>query len=107
PFVAINCAALPEQLLESELFGHEAGSFTGALARKKGKFEQAAGGTLFLDEVGELALSVQAKLLRAAQDHLIDRVGGSSPIAVDIQIISATNRDLRIAVADGTFREDL
>jgi transcriptional regulator with PAS, ATPase and Fis domain len=107
PFVAVNCAALPEQLLESELFGHERGSFTGALTQKKGKFEQAAGGTLFLDEVGELALPTQPKLLRAVQDHVIDRVGGSRSIEVDIRIISATNRDLRTAVAEGKFREDL
>ena len=107
PFVAVNCAALPESLLESELFGHERGAFTGAVAQQKGKFELAAGGTLFLDEVGELSASIQAKLLRALQERTIDRIGGKQPLRIDIRLIAATNRDLRSAVAAGEFREDL
>ena len=107
PFVVVNCAALPEGLLESELFGHEKGSFTGAVTPQKGKFELAAGGTLFLDEVGELTSSIQGKLLRALQEHEIDRIGGAGPIPVDIRFIAATNRDLESDVADGRFREDL
>jgi two-component system NtrC family response regulator len=107
PFVAINCAALPEHLLESELFGHERGAFTGALTQQKGKFELASGGTIFLDEVGELNASIQAKLLRAIQERKVDRIGGSRPIPVDVRFIAATNRDLESAVAAGTFRGDL
>jgi transcriptional regulator with PAS, ATPase and Fis domain len=107
PFVAINCANLSEHLLESDLFGHERGSFTGADARRIGKFELAAGGTLFLDEIGELGASVQGRLLRAIQERVIDRVGGAHPIPVDIRIIAATNRELRDEVQARRFREDL
>jgi Nif-specific regulatory protein len=107
PFVAINCAALNEMLLESELFGHERGAFTGAIAQKKGKIEIADGGTLFLDEVGELALPLQAKLLRALQEREFDRVGGTRPIRVDIRLISASNRNLDEAVKSNLFRQDL
>ena len=107
PFVAINCAAIVENLLESELFGHEKGSFTGAQARKLGKFELAMDGTLFLDEVGELAPSLQAKLLRALQERVFERVGGTQQIATTCRVIAATNRDLMAEVAAGRFREDL
>ncbi len=107
PFVPINCAAIPKDLLESELFGHEKGAFTGADARKLGKFELADKGTVFLDEVGEMDMSIQAKLLRALQGEKIERVGGSSPISVDVRVVAATNKDLEKAVAGGTFREDL
>src|SRR5438552_5175512 len=107
PFVPVNCAALPENLLESELFGHEKGAFTGAMEQQKGKFQLAAGGTLFLDEIGELSVSVQAKLLRALQERAIDRVGGRQPIRVDIRLIAATNRDLSSGIAAGEFRQDL
>jgi Nif-specific regulatory protein len=106
-FVAINCAALTETLLESELFGHERGAFTGAIAQKKGKIEIADGGTLFLDEIGELALQLQAKLLRVLQQREFERVGGTRPIKVDIRLIAATNRDLDGAKRDGQFRADL
>ena len=106
-FVAVNCAALSEALLESELFGHEKGAFTGAVVRQKGKFELASGGTLFLDEVGELGSAIQAKLLRALEEREIDRIGGGRPIAVDIRLIAATNRNLESAVAAGRFRQDL
>ena len=107
PFVALNCAAIPETLLESELFGHEKGAFTGANERRIGRFEQANGGTLFLDEIGELPLGVQAKLLRVLQERTIERVGGREPIAVDVRFVAATNRDLTREVAEDRFREDL
>jgi two-component system response regulator HydG len=107
PFVAINCGAITETLLESELFGHEKGSFTGASATKKGLVEVAQGGTLFLDEIGEMALSLQAKLLRFLQEGEFFRVGGKEPIHVDVRIVSATNRDLESEVRTGKFREDL
>ncbi len=107
PFVPLNCAAVPEGLFESELFGHEKGAFTGAANRRRGVFEQSSGGTLFLDEVGELPLPVQAKLLRALQEKTITRVGGEQQIPVDVRIVAATNRDLRQMSVDGGFREDL
>ncbi|MBW2542306.1 MAG: sigma-54-dependent Fis family transcriptional regulator [Deltaproteobacteria bacterium] len=107
PFVAVNCAALPDPLIESELFGHERGAFTDARERRIGKFETAAGGTLFLDEIGELGISVQAKLLRALQEKQIERLGGSAPIEVDVRVVAATNRDLEADVAEGRFRSDL
>jgi transcriptional regulator with GAF, ATPase, and Fis domain len=107
PFVAINCAAITETLLESELFGHERGAFTGAVAQKKGKLEVAEGGTIFLDEIGELALPMQAKLLRVLQEREFERVGGTRPIKLDVRLIAATNRDLKEASRSGTFRSDL
>jgi DNA-binding NtrC family response regulator len=107
PFVAINCAAIPETLLESELFGHERGAFTDARERRVGKFEAASGGSLFLDEIGELAPAMQAKLLRALQEQSVDRVGASESIPVDVRVIAATNRDLHRAVEEGRFRSDL
>jgi DNA-binding NtrC family response regulator len=107
PFISVNCAAIPENLLESELFGHEKGAFTGALARRIGKFEEANGGTLLLDEISEMDVRLQAKLLRAIQERLIDRVGGTKPVAVDIRIIATSNRNLVEAVREGAFREDL
>lgn len=107
PFVVINCGAIPENLLESELFGHEKGSFTGATTTKPGKFEQAEGGTLFLDEIGELPLSLQVKLLRFLQDYQIERVGGKKPIKLDVRVLAATNRDLEEEVEAGRFRKDL
>ena len=107
PFVAVNCAAIPETLLENELFGHERGAFTGATHRKLGKFEMAAGGTVFLDEIGEMTLPLQAKLLRVLQDKTFDRVGGTTSIQVDIRIIAATNRNLDEIVRTREFREDL
>src|SRR5438045_833631 len=107
PFVSVNCAAIPEHLLESELFGHEKGSFTGAIARRIGKFEESSGGTLLLDEISEMDVRLQAKLLRAIQERVIDRVGGGRPVPVDIRIIATSNRNLAEAVKAGTFREDL
>jgi Nif-specific regulatory protein len=107
PFVAINCAALTESLLESELFGHERGAFTGAVTQKKGKLEEASGGTVFLDELGELAQAIQAKLLRVLQEREFERVGGTKPIKTDIRLVAATNRDLEEAVRGGSFRRDL
>ena len=107
PFISVNCAAIPDNLLESELFGHEKGAFTGAVARRIGKFEEADGGTLLLDEISEMDARLQAKLLRAIQERVIDRVGGSKPVSVNIRIIATSNRDLAKAVAEGVFREDL
>jgi DNA-binding NtrC family response regulator len=107
PFISVNCAAIPENLLESELFGHEKGAFTGAIARRVGKFEEADGGTLLLDEISEMDARLQAKLLRAIQEREIDRVGGSKPVKVDIRIIATSNRDLAEAAKRGIFREDL
>jgi len=107
PFVVVNCVAIPETLLESELFGHEQGAFTGALTRRKGWFEQASGGTLFLDEVGELALPAQVRLLRVVQDSEVVRVGGERPVRVNVRIVAATHRDLPAMVEAQTFREDL
>jgi DNA-binding NtrC family response regulator len=107
PFVSVNCAAIPEALLESELFGHEKGAFTGAVARRIGKFEEANGGTLLLDEISEMDLRLQSKLLRAIQEREIDRVGGTKPVRVDIRILATSNRDMLAEVRKGTFREDL
>jgi two-component system, NtrC family, response regulator PilR len=107
PFIPVNCGAIPETLIESEMFGHKRGSFTGAVADKMGLFEAAHGGTLFLDEVGELPLAMQVKLLRALQERVIRKVGGNDDVKVDVRVIAATNRDLEAAVAQGTFREDL
>ena len=107
PFVAINCVGLSKELLESELFGHEKGSFTGALQLKKGKMELAHGGTVFLDEVGDISTELQTKLLRFLQEREFERVGGTKPISVDVRIIAATNRDLNNAIREGRFREDL
>ncbi len=107
PFVAINCAAIPETLIENELFGHERGAFTGATDRRQGKFELASGGTVFLDEIGELPLAVQGKLLRAIEEKVVDRIGGSAPVAVDVRVVAATNKDLKAAVDNGQFRGDL
>ena len=107
PFVCVNCAAIPEALLESELFGHEKGAFTGAVARRIGRFEEASGGTLLLDEISEMDVRLQAKLLRALQERVIDRVGGSAPVKVDIRVLATSNRNLLDEVRKGTFREDL
>jgi DNA-binding NtrC family response regulator len=107
PFVAINCAAIPETLIENEFFGHERGAFTGAGERRQGKFELASGGTVFLDEIGELPINVQSKLLRAIEEKTIDRIGGRTSIPVDVRIVAATNRDLRAAAEAGEFRRDL
>jgi len=107
PFVPVNCAALPENLIESELFGHEKGAFTDAVARRRGRFEQATGGTLFLDEIGEIPLAMQAKLLRVLQERRIVRVGGETEIDVDVRVVAATNRDLKALADEGRFREDL
>ena len=107
PFIAVNCAALPETLLESELFGHEKGSFTGAMTQRKGRFEQAAKGTLFLDEIGEVSLTTQKKLLRVLQERTFERVGGNAPLRADVRVLAATNRNLLEEARNGTFREDL
>jgi two-component system, response regulator FlrC len=107
PFVAVNCAAIPEALLESELFGHEKGAFTGAVARRIGRFERANGGTMFLDEIGDMSLPLQAKILRVLQEREIERVGGAAPVAVDVRLVAATHRDLEQDVKEGRFREDL
>src|SRR6201997_2015821 len=107
PFICVNCAAIPETLLESELFGHEKGAFTGAVARRIGKFEEANGGTLLLDEISEMPLAMQAKLLRAIQERVIDRIGGNTPVKIDIRLIATSNRDLEAYVKSGNFREDL
>jgi len=107
PLIELNCAAIPSELIESELFGHEKGSFTSAIKQKKGKFEQANGGTLFLDEIGDMSLSAQAKVLRALQEHKITRVGGDKAIKVDVRVIAATNKDLKQEIEERSFREDL
>lgn len=107
PFIEVNCAAIPSELIESELFGHEKGAFTSAVRQRKGKFEQADGGTLFLDEIGDMSLSAQAKVLRALQEHRISRVGSDVDIDVDVRVIAATNKDIRCEIAKGNFREDL
>jgi two-component system nitrogen regulation response regulator NtrX len=107
PFVEVNCAAIPSELIESELFGHVKGSFTGAFADRAGKFEQADGGTLFLDEVGDMALPAQAKLLRVLQEGVVTRIGGSKAIEVDVRVLAATNKDIGLEIAEGRFREDL
>jgi len=107
PFVAVNCASIPEGLIESELFGHVKGAFTGAVRDKAGKFELARGGTLFLDEIGDLRIDLQAKILRALQERQVDRVGGNHPLAVDVRVLAATNKDIERAVKEGAFREDL
>ncbi|MEX2511895.1 MAG: sigma-54 dependent transcriptional regulator [Cyclobacteriaceae bacterium] len=107
PFIAVNCAAIPAELIESELFGHEKGAFTSAMKQRQGKFEQAHGGTLFLDEIGDMSLSAQAKVLRALQEHKISRVGGDKDIKVDVRVLAATNKDLKKEIKEGNFREDL
>ena len=107
PFIEVNCAAIPAELIESELFGHEKGAFTSAVKDKKGKFELATGGTLFLDEIGDMSLSAQAKVLRALQENVIQRVGGEKDVKVDCRVLAATNKDLRKEIAEGRFREDL
>jgi len=107
PFVEVNCAAIPAELIESELFGHEKGSFTGASSQRMGKFEQAQGGTLFLDEIGDMSPSAQAKVLRALQENRISRVGSEKDVSIDVRVLAATNRDLRAEIAAGRFREDL
>ncbi len=107
PFVPVNCVAIPLELLESELFGHEKGAFTGAVVARQGKFELAAGGTLFLDEIGDMPMSMQAKLLRVLQERTFERVGSNKPIQADVRILAATHKNLEACIAEGTFREDL
>ncbi len=107
PFVEINCAAIPSELIESELFGHEKGAFTSAIKQRKGKFEQASGGTLFMDEIGDMSLSAQAKVLRALQENRITRVGSDKDVYVDVRVVAATNKNLREEMLKGRFREDL
>jgi len=107
PFIEVNCAAIPSELIESELFGHEKGAFTSAIKQRKGKFEQANGGTIFLDEIGDMSLSAQAKVLRALQENVIVRVGSDKLIKVDVRVLAATNKDLKKEIANGKFREDL
>ncbi|MBR3801007.1 MAG: sigma-54-dependent Fis family transcriptional regulator, partial [Rikenellaceae bacterium] len=107
PFVEVNCAAIPSELIESELFGHEKGAFTSAVKQRKGKFEQAAGGTLFMDEIGDMSLSAQAKVLRALQENRISRVGSDRDIDVNVRVVAATNKNLREEIRRGNFREDL
>jgi DNA-binding NtrC family response regulator len=107
PFVEVNCAAIPSELIESELFGHEKGSFTSAIKQRLGKFEQADGGTLFMDEIGDMSLSAQAKVLRALQENKITRVGGEKDISVNVRVIAATNKDLKKEIQENRFREDL
>ena len=107
PFIEVNCAAIPSELIESELFGHEKGAFTSAIKQRKGKFEQADGGTIFLDEIGDMSLPAQAKVLRALQEHKISRVGGDKDIKVNVRVFAATNKDLKKEIAEGNFREDL
>src|SRR3989339_230648 len=107
PFIEVNCAAIPSELIESELFGHEKGAFTSAIKQRKGKFEQATGGTIFLDEIGDMSLSAQAKVLRVLQESIITRVGGDSQIKVDVRVIAATNKNLEDEIGQGRFREDL
>lgn len=107
PLIEVNCAAIPSELIESELFGHEKGAFTSAIAQRKGKFEQAEGGTIFMDEIGDMSLSAQAKVLRALQENKINRVGGDKEIKVNVRVLAATNKDLKKEIAKGNFREDL
>ncbi|MCR4566086.1 MAG: sigma-54 dependent transcriptional regulator, partial [Bacteroidales bacterium] len=107
PYIEVNCAAIPSELIESELFGHEKGSFTSAIKQHKGKFEQADGGTLFLDEIGDMSLAAQAKVLRVLQEKKLSRVGSDKDIEVDVRVLAATNKDLKAEIAKGTFREDL
>jgi transcriptional regulator with GAF, ATPase, and Fis domain len=107
PYVEVNCAAIPSELIESELFGHEKGSFTSAIKQHKGKFEQADGGTLFLDEIGDMSLAAQAKVLRVLQERKLSRVGSDKDIIVDVRVVAATNKNLKEEIAKGTFREDL
>jgi len=107
PFVEVNCAAIPSELIESELFGHEKGAFTSAVKQRLGKFEQANGGTLFLDEIGDMSLSAQAKVLRALQENVISRVGGDKHIKVDVRVVAATNKNLSVEIENHNFREDL
>ena len=107
PYIEVNCAAIPSELIESELFGHEKGSFTSAIRQHKGKFEQADGGTLFLDEIGDMSLSAQAKVLRVLQEKKLSRVGSDKDIIVDVRVVAATNKNLKEEIAKGTFREDL
>ncbi len=107
PFIEVNCAAIPSELIESELFGHEKGAFTSAIKQRKGKFEQANGGTLFLDEIGDMSLSAQAKVLRALQENIINRVGGDKHIKVDVRVVAATNKNISHEISESNFREDL